>query len=142
MLLLLLLSPVQACTGPALFCQQDLLHLQKNNPADQDYLVQTPEGQVKNFNLKGIVWEIYECFSDVFSHLGRMFGMIFRVQWGQKSPKSGKMCLTKMYLGPCKVAAGSLQGCRRGLVRVPQVGAAYQVWHPCKDPGTFWSNTL
>ena len=87
MLLLLLLSPVQACTGPALFCQQDLLNLQKNNPADQDYLVQTPEGQVKNFNLKGIVWEIYECFSDVFSHLGGMFGMIFRVQWGQKSPK-------------------------------------------------------
>ena len=106
MLLLLLLSPVQACTGPALFCQQDLLNLQKNNPADQDYLVQTPEGQVKNFNLKGIVWEIYECFSDVFSHLGRMFGMIFRVQWGQKSPKSGKMCLTKMYPGPCKGAAG------------------------------------
>ena len=28
--------------------------------------------------------------------------MIFRVQWGQKSPKSGIMCLTKMYLGPCK----------------------------------------
>lgn len=47
MLLLLLLSPVQACTGPALFCQQDLLNLQKNNPADQDYLVQTPEGQVQ-----------------------------------------------------------------------------------------------
>ena len=122
MLLLLLLSPVQACTGPALFCQQDLLNLQKNNPADQDYLVQTPEGQVKNFNLKGIVREIYECFSDVFSHLGRMFGMIFRVQWGQKSPKSGKMCLTKMYRvlarvppGPGKGAAGSLRGCRGGL---------------------------
>jgi len=47
MLLLLLLSPVQACTGPALFCQQDLLNLQKNNPADQDYLLQTPEGQVQ-----------------------------------------------------------------------------------------------
>ena len=30
----------------------------------------------------------------------------------QKSPKSGKMCLTKMY---------------RVLARVPQVGAAYQV---------------
>ena len=28
--------------------------------------------------------------------------MIFRVQWGQKSPKSGIMCLTKMYPGPCK----------------------------------------
>ena len=108
MLLLLLLSPVQACTGPALFCQQDLLNLQKNNPADQDYLVQTPEGQVKNFNLKGIVWEIYECFSDVFSHLGRMFGMIFRVQWGQKSPKSGKMCLTKMYPCPCTGAAPNM----------------------------------
>ena len=108
MLLLLLLSPVQACTGPALFCQQDLLNLQKNNPADQDYLVQTPEGQVKNFNLKGIVWEIYECFSDVFSHLGRMFGMIFRVQWGQKSPKGLIMCLTKMYPGPCKGATGGL----------------------------------
>ena len=90
MLLLLLLSPVQACTGPALFCQQDLLNLQKNNPADQDYLVQTPEGQVKNFNLKGIVWEIYECISEVLSHLGRMFGMISRVQWGQKSPKKWK----------------------------------------------------
>ena len=137
MLLLLLLSPVQACTGPALFCQQDLLNLQKNNPADQDYLVQTPEGQVKNFNLKGIVWEIYECFSDVFSHLGRIFGMIFRVQWGQKSPKSGKMCLTKM-----NPVLARVPHCRRGLVRVPQVGALYQVRHPCKDPGTFWSNTL
>ena len=36
-------------------------------------------------SFKGIVWEIYECVSEVFSHLGRMFGMIFRVQWGQKS---------------------------------------------------------
>ena len=44
--------------------------------------------------------------------------------------------------GACKGVAGSLQGCHRGLVRVPQVGAAYQVRHPCKDPGTFWSNTL
>ena len=50
--------------------------------------------------------------------------MIFRVQWGQKSPKSGKMCLTKMYLllpaaplqGPCAV--------------------------PLQDLGTFWSNTF
>ena len=56
--------------------------------------------------------------------------MIFKVQWGQKSPKSGKMCLTKMYPGPARVlhrvlarvlhSAGSLQGCRRVLARVPQ----------------------
>ena len=31
---------------------------------------------------RGIVWEIYECVSEVLSHLGRMFGMIFRVRWG------------------------------------------------------------
>ena len=62
--------------------------------------------------LKGpVVWEKYECVSEVLAYLGRKFGMIFRVQWGQKSPKSGKMCLTKMYPGPCKVAARSLQGC-------------------------------
>ena len=49
--------------------------------------------------------------------------MVFRVQWGPKSPTSGIMCLTKGYPGPS-----------RGLVlRVPQVGAAYQVRHPCKD---------
>ena len=55
-----------------------------------------------------------------------------------------------MYPGPCKGAAGSLQGCRRGLVRVLQVGAAYHVrhpskdpgWHPCKDPCTFSSYTF
>ena len=68
--------------------------------------------------------------------------MIFRVQWGPKSPKNGKMCLTKIYPGPCKGAAGSLQGCRRGLVRVLQVGAAYHVRHPCKDPCTFSSYTF
>ena len=28
--------------------------------------------------------------SEVLSHLGRMFGMVLRVQWGQKSPKSWK----------------------------------------------------
>ena len=56
-------------------------------------------------SFKGIVWEIYECVSEVLSHLRRMFGIIFRVQWGQKSPKSGKMCLTKMYPGPCMGAA-------------------------------------
>ena len=37
---------------------------------------------------------------------------------------------------------GSSRGCRRGLVRVTQVGAAYRVRHPCKDTGTFWSNTF
>ena len=36
---------------------------------------------------KGIVWEIYECVSEVSSHLGRMFGMIFRVV-GSKFAKS------------------------------------------------------
>ena len=66
---------------------------------------------VKSF-VKGNVWEIYECISEALSHLGRMFGIIFRVQWGKKSPKSGQMCLTKMYLGPCKGAAGFLQGYR------------------------------
>ena len=32
--------------------------------------------------------------------------MVFRVKWGQKSPKSKKMRLAKMYLDPCKGAAG------------------------------------
>ena len=32
--------------------------------------------------------EIFDCVSEVLSHLGRMFGMNFRVQWGQTSPKS------------------------------------------------------
>ena len=62
--------------------------------------------RIRFLRLKGSsAWETYECISEVLSHLGRMFGMIFRVQWGQKSPKSGKMCLTKMYPGPCKGAA-------------------------------------
>ena len=26
------------------------------------------------------------------SHLGMIFAMIFRVQWGQKLPESGKLC--------------------------------------------------
>ena len=34
--------------------------------------------------LKGIIWEIYECASEVLSHLGRIFGVIFRAQWAQK----------------------------------------------------------
>ena len=80
----------------------------------------------KDVHIKGIVWEIYECVSEVLSDLGRMFGMIFRVQWSQKSPKSGINVFDQN-------VPGSLQGCRRGLVRVPQVGAAYQVRHPCKD---------
>ena len=69
------------------------------------------------YDIKGIVWEIYACISAVLSYLGRMFGMIFRVQWGQKSPKSGKMCLTKMQRvlarvpqGPCKSAEGAGKG--------------------------------
>ena len=49
--------------------------------------------------IKGILWEIYECVSEVLSHLGRMFGVIFRVQRAQKSPKSGKTCLTILYRG-------------------------------------------
>ena len=39
------------------------------------------------------------------SHLEMIFAMIFRVQWGPKSPKSEIMCLTKMYPGACKGAA-------------------------------------
>ena len=34
--------------------------------------------------LKGIIWEIYECASEVLSHLGRIFGVIFRAQWALK----------------------------------------------------------
>ena len=40
------------------------------------------------------------------SHLGMMFAMIFRVQWGQKLPESGKMCFDKNVPGPCKGATG------------------------------------
>ena len=53
--------------------------------------------------------------------------MIFRVQWGQKSPKSGIMCLTKMYPGPCKGAAPD-------MLLLPAA--------PLQGPGTFWSNTF
>ena len=38
--------------------------------------------------------------------------MIFKVQWGQKSPKRGKMCLIKVVSGPRKGATGSLPGYR------------------------------
>ena len=63
--------------------------------------------------LKGLsVKYIYKYNSEVLSDLGRMFGMIFRVQWSQKSLKSGKMCLTKMYPGPARVL-------HRVLARVP-----------------------
>ena len=34
--------------------------------------------------LKGILWEIYECASEVLSHVWRIFGVIFRAQWAQK----------------------------------------------------------
>ena len=47
LLLLALLSPVLACTGPGLACQP-LPGLQTLDIADPDYLVQTPEGQVNN----------------------------------------------------------------------------------------------
>ena len=47
LLLLPLLSPVLACTGPGLACQP-LPGLQTLDIADPDYLVQTPEGQVNN----------------------------------------------------------------------------------------------
>ena len=40
------------------------------------------------------------------SHLRMMFAMIFRVQWGQKLPESGKMCFDKNVPGPCKGATG------------------------------------
>ena len=70
----------------------------------------------KDVHIKGIVWEIYECVSEVLSHLGRMFGMIFRVQWGQKSPKS----LSKMYPSYCKGAAqGPCKGTAPDMLLLP-----------------------
>ena len=65
-------------------------------------------------SFKGIVWEIYECVSEVFSHLGRMSGMIFRVHCRQGS---------RVPQGACKGVAG------RSSI-------------PCKDPDTLWSNTF
>ena len=56
-------------------------------------------------SLKGVVWEIYECVSEVLSHLGRMFGMIFRVHWGQKSYQTGDSLYTY-----------------KGLVAIPPLG--------------------
>ena len=62
--------------------------------------------------------------SELLSHLGKMFGKIFRVQLSKKSPKSGIMCFTKIYPGPCK---GAADGPCKGAVS-PYKGAA----GPCK----------
>ena len=62
--------------------------------------------------------------SELLSHLGKMFGKIFRVQLSKKSPKSGIMCFTKIYPGPCK---GAADGPCKGAVG-PYKGAA----GPCK----------
>ena len=52
-----------------------------------------------------------------------------------KSPKSGIMCLTKMYPGPCKGAAG-----RRSI------SGAAPLQGPCAapflGPGYIWSNNM
>ena len=70
--------------------------------------------------------------SELLSHLGKMFGKIFRVQLSKKSPKSGIMCFTKIYPGPCKGAAdgpckGAVGPCK-GAAEGPYKGAA----GPCK----------
>ena len=49
--------------------------------------------------IKGILWEIYECVSELLSHLGRMFGAGFRPQWVKKVTKSGIICLTILFGG-------------------------------------------
>ena len=59
--------------------------------------------------------------SELLSHLGKMFGKIFRVQLSKKSPKSGIMCFTKIYPGPCKGAAdgpckGAAGPCKGGAL--------------------------
>ena len=91
---------------------------------------------------KEIIWEIYVWVSEVLSHLGRMFGMIFRVQWGQKSPKNGNMCLTKMYPCPCKGAAPYMLLLPAAPLQAPCGTLTRTRRHPCKDPGAFWSNTF
>ena len=40
--------------------------------------------------IKGILWEIYECVSEVLSHLRRILGVISRAQWAQKVTKKWK----------------------------------------------------
>ena len=63
--------------------------------------------------------------------------MIFRVQWSQKSPKSGKMCLTKMYLGPCKGAAPDMLLLPAAPLQAPCGSVA-----PLQGPDSFLSNTF
>ena len=76
-------------------------------PTEKIHLVLLPP-------VKGIVWEIYECVSEVFSHLGIMSGMIFRLHCRQGS---------RVPQGACKGVAG------RSSI-------------PYKDPDTLWSNTF
>ena len=59
--------------------------------------------------IKGILWEIYECVSEVLSHLGRMFGVVFMAQWVEKVTKQWKHVFYNF-------VPGGLEGCRtRGL---------------------------
>ena len=67
--------------------------------------------RIRFLRLKGSsAWETYECISEVFLHLGRMFGMIFGVHWGPKSPKKWKNVFDQN-------VPGSLQGCRTGSLQ-------------------------
>ena len=64
--------------------------------------------------IKGILWEIYECVSEVLSHLGRMFGVKFRARWAQKVTKKWKPCLTNFSPGVLRCSAGGFKNSTPG----------------------------
>ena len=64
--------------------------------------------------IKGVLWKIYECVSEVLSHLGRMFGVKFRARWAQKVTKKWKPCLTNFSPGVLRCSAGGFKNSSPG----------------------------